>query len=328
MEKRMYNIDEAIQEINSGKSLIIAADERILSKLPVGNWIGGTIPYFIGENGGLFSQDKLYITEIPDYAISAEIKIYDAASISTIYTDAKPNGFSFLLIPCFSDVHLSFALKAPSFDNFAVRPLTGWVAGYDLNEAQATAKVFDGRTGKAMPANAIAFHVGLPSNKIVDMQIVNIFSQGSGDLIKFPNDGFTVITAFVNGKEVNFADYIIDNKIDIQYPMVADMYGAMINTSFKTIDSENKIVHLFAPVFKDIEYRVGAYIEDYVTEFLSNLPIGVDEKMFFSCNCILNYLYANLESKKTGNATGPVTFGEIAYQLLNQTMTLLTIEDA
>jgi hypothetical protein len=225
-------------------------------------------------------------------------------------------------------VHLSFALKAPSFDNFAVRPLTGWVAGYDLNEAQATAKVFDGRTGKAMPANAIAFHVGLPSNKIVDMQIVNIFSQGSGDLIKFPNDGFTVITAFVNGKEVNFADYIIDNKIDIQYPMVADMYGAMINTSFKTIDSENKIVHLFAPVFKDIEYRVGAYIEDYVTEFLSNLPIGVDEKMFFSCNCILNYLYANLESKKTGNATGPVTFGEIAYQLLNQTMTLLTIEDA
>ena len=49
--------------------------------------------------------------------------------------------------------------------------------------------------------------------------------------------------------------------------------------------------------------------------------------LFFSCNCILNYLYSELEGKKTGGITGPITFGEIAYQLLNQTMVYLTIED-
>jgi len=41
----------------------------------------------------------------------------------------------------------------------------------------------------------------------------------------------------------------------------------------------------------------------------------------------LNYLYSGLEGKKTGNVTGPITFGEVAYQLLNQTMVYMTIEN-
>jgi hypothetical protein len=40
----------------------------------------------------------------------------------------------------------------------------------------------------------------------------------------------------------------------------------------------------------------------------------------------LNFLYGELEGKKTGTITGPMTFGEIAYQLLNQTMIFLEIE--
>ena len=46
----------------------------------------------------------------------------------------------------------------------------------------------------------------------------------------------------------------------------------------------------------------------------------------FSCNCILNFLYANLEGMRTGEATGPFTFGEIAYIQLNQTLVYVTFE--
>jgi len=46
----------------------------------------------------------------------------------------------------------------------------------------------------------------------------------------------------------------------------------------------------------------------------------------FSCNCILNYLYGELEGKHTGQVVGPMTFGEVAYQLLNQTMVQMTLE--
>lgn len=47
-----------------------------------------------------------------------------------------------------------------------------------------------------------------------------------------------------------------------------------------------------------------------------------------SCNCILNYLYGELEGKTTGSFTGPATFGEIAYVLLNQTLVKLDIHAA
>ncbi|WP_439895878.1 DUF6976 family protein [Alloyangia pacifica] len=44
-----------------------------------------------------------------------------------------------------------------------------------------------------------------------------------------------------------------------------------------------------------------------------------------SCNCILNFPYDPLETKRTGDFTDPVTFGEIAYILLNQTMVRLQL---
>ena len=43
---------------------------------------------------------------------------------------------------------------------------------------------------------------------------------------------------------------------------------------------------------------------------------------------MLNYLYAELEGKKTGSIVGPITFGEIAYVLLNQTLVHLLIEQS
>jgi light-regulated signal transduction histidine kinase (bacteriophytochrome) len=42
----------------------------------------------------------------------------------------------------------------------------------------------------------------------------------------------------------------------------------------------------------------------------------------------LNYVHAGLEGRRTPGFLGPATFGEIAYQLLNQTLVYLRIADA
>jgi hypothetical protein len=81
-------------------------------------------------------------------------------------------------------------------------------------------------------------------------------------------------------------------------------------------------------VFAGFRYKLAKPVGDYVSHFQDEVPEGVGDKLVFACNCILNYLYAGLEGRKTAQFTGPVTFGEIAYQLLNQTMAYLTIEDA
>ena len=77
-----------------------------------------------------------------------------------------------------------------------------------------------------------------------------------------------------------------------------------------------------------LTYKVAAPVGDYVAAFKSNLPRSASGNIAFSCNCILNYLYSNLEGKRTGSITGPITFGEIAYQLLNQTLAYATIQRA
>ena len=61
-------------------------------------------------------------------------------------------------------------------------------------------------------------------------------------------------------------------------------------------------------------------MDDYAAEFLNRINAAGAHAPVFSFNCILNYLYGNLNGKKIPPYTGPVTFGEIAYQLVNQTL--------
>ena len=123
MVREMYTVEEVHQKLANGQNLLLAGDERLLQKLPAGNWIGGTIPYFMTRNGGLTSKELIYVTELPEYIIGCEVKCYNAETISQIYIDAPEHGFSFIIIPAQSQTHFSFALNVPNFEGFAMRPL-------------------------------------------------------------------------------------------------------------------------------------------------------------------------------------------------------------
>ncbi|MCM2278304.1 MAG: hypothetical protein NDJ89_09535 [Oligoflexia bacterium] len=322
----LHTVAEVSEKIRAGRKLLLAGDERLLGQLPAGDWIGGTIPYFMAENGGVFAQDRIFVTELPSYIRDVEITTYDSRGIHKIYAEAPAHGFSVVIIPASSPTHLEFALKAPSFQKFASQPVVGWISGVFLNDlGKVTPKVFSGKGAKMLEKEAVVMRVTLPKDKISEIGILNIFEQSEGDTITFPEDGFGAHEALVNGKKVNFAEYVREKKWDTKLPLVADYYGAMINISFQAV--EDREVKFYAPVFKGVSYRQAMPFTDYVKRFTSQMPEGTD-KISFSCNCILNYLYSELEGKKTADITGPITFGEVAYQLLNQTMVYLTINDA
>ncbi len=322
----MFTKDEVSTLINNGKKLLIATDEELLKQLPKGNWIAGSIPYFLGEEGGITTRDKIFVNELPEDIEKIEIKEYTSETIDQIYIDAPKNGFTALIIPALSPVHLSFALKAPNYKNFAMSPLIGWISGVMLEDlGKVTPKIAIGNSLKISDSTAVAMHVYLPQNRYAEIEIVNIFKQKEGDVISFMDDGFSVTDAYINGKRINFAEYVINNKIDTRLPLIADYYGALINISFQNVDKEKKKVDFYAPVFKGIQYKLASPVSDYVKSFTSQIKGLHTDSIVFSCNCILNYLYSELEGKKTAEITGPITFGEIAYQLLNQTMTYLKI---
>lgn len=326
MGKLMYDVEEVREKINNGETLLIAGDEDILKQLPQGKWIGGTIPYFMAEEGGLSTKSRIYITKLPDYINHISIKTYDKQDIKSIFMDEPNKSVSFIIIPASSEIHLSFALKAPTFEGFATRPLIGWISGIHLDDlGKITAKVFNGENREMLENKAVVMHAELPEDMYPEVKILNIFEQGEGDVIKFPEDGFNAKQVHVNGENINFAEYITKKGLDIKLPLVANYSGAMINTSFQAVDEEDGRVDFYAPVFKGVEYKQAKPIDDYISKFLSQMPEEGIENIVFSCNCILNYLYAELEGKQTGEFTGPMTFGEIAFQLLNQTMAYLRI---
>lgn len=325
MESKLYSVEEVTGFIKKNKVMALAGDERVLSQLPKGNWIGGTIPYFMNNDKGQFNQDQIFVNEFSDF-VEFKIAKYTEGNILNVVKDSYANGFSVLIIPPFQKIHETFSLQAVDLDGLFENPLVGWVAGKNLNAADDVPKIYNGATGESYTEDGIALHVKLSTDKSARLEIVNIFKKNAkGDSISFQENTFQVSSCLVNGVEQNFAQYIADRKIDTKLPIVADYSGAMINVSIKELNDLNNTVSFFAPVFKGVEYKFAEPINDYPKEFNQNLP-SVTTPVMFSCNCVLNYLYGGLEGERTEGYTGPATFGEIGYQLLNQTLTFLVIE--
>lgn len=322
----LCTIDEASARIRAGGALLLAASEGALRQLPHGQWIGGTIPYFMAQSGGCYAEDRVLVTALPQAARST-IRLYDEASLPHMPADAPRNGFTVLIVPSGSAVHRRYAEEASTYESLFLSPIVGWVAGTALDQIGAiTPKVIDGQAGTMSDTCAVAMHIPLPERVTARVGIVNIFTQGDGDVLRFPQTGFTVTDCLVNGEPRSFAAYLAERSADTRLPLVADYHGALINTSFQDVDAVRGRVTCYAPVFAGIDYRLARPVGDYAAAFKEAVPREAAEAVF-ACNCILNYLYGDLEGKQVGLA-GPITFGEIAYQLVNQTLVYLVVEDA
>jgi hypothetical protein len=322
----LMNLEQATQAIRSGAFLCLAADEALLRQLPRGNWIAGSIPYFMGQDGGETTRQKLFVSELPALDAAPTLRWYDERNLERIALDAPAHGLSVLIIPAFSGVHSLYARQAPTYEDMYLKPLVGWIAGVHLDDLGRTAPVVaNGQTLEFRSDQALALHLPLPENVYPRIDIVNLFQPGSGDTIRFPSTGFSAREAYVNGQLRDFAQYLGEQAIDTRLPLVADYSGALVNVSFKGVDAALGQVDFYAPVFDDVEYRLAQPVPDAGRAFGQGLPADA-RAAGWSCNCILNYLHANLEGQRTGPLTGPMTFGEIAYQLLNQTLVYVSLE--
>ena len=320
----LYSFDEVCGQINSGKLLHVAASENLLRKLPKGNWIGGSTEYFMTENGGIVSSELLFVTEffVPEFKISS----YCADSVSHVTNDAFENGYSIVIIPFESETHKTYAQNAAHFDGMFIKNIVGWISGTNLSKPEQVAISVNGQTGEVSQNDAAVLHLGLPKEKTVQISIINIFEQDEKTpVLEFDEEGFQVTYCRVDGRQVRLEDSVKNGEIDIKLPIVGDYSGAGINISYRSL--ENGAVNLYAPVFKGIKYRHAKPVANYAEEFSSKLAAIKNSESVFSCNCVLNFLFGELEGKKIDAFFGPITFGEIAYQLVNQTLVYVSVLD-
>jgi hypothetical protein len=326
MKNEMLSLSDTAARIAAGDIMSIAGSEEMLAQLPKGNWIGGTTVYFVTDTGGTMVRDQLFCTTF-EKAVSATPRYLATGDLAQLASGYVAGGVTMIMIPAFSAAHEAFALHGQEYEGLFDQPLAGWVTGVHLDDiGKVTPKIFDGRTGQSHSDGAVLLHVALPSGAAVELDILNIFQQGDaqGATIRFAQNGFAAHTAIVDGTEVNFAAYMAQNNIDTSLPMVANYAGALVNVSVRSVDAAAGAVNFYAPVVAGVDYRFAPPLASYADAFAARTSgAGAGQ---YSCNCILNYLYGDMEGKKTGNFTGPVTFGEIAYILLNQTLVRMDIQ--
>ncbi|PYF09468.1 hypothetical protein C8J30_10840 [Rhodobacter viridis] len=328
MKNEMLTVAEAAKRIEAGDVMVIAGDETLLAQLPRGSWIGGTTVYFVTETGGAVVRDRLFCTTISK-ATGASPRHLWVDELPRIAEGYKSGGITMIMIPAFSVAHSQFAVDGQTYPGLFDQPLAGWITGVHLDDiGKKSPKVYDGATGKGHDEGAVLLHVALPEGVSIDLDILNIFAQGDDAKLTFTfhDGGFTAKTATVNGAEVDLASYITENGIDTRLPLVANYAGALVNVSIQSVDVAAGEVKFYAPVVAGVEYRMANALGSYSQAFAQGAgDAGAGQ---YSCNCILNYLYGELEGQRTGGFTGPVTFGEIAYILLNQTLVRMDITDA
>lgn len=328
MKNEMLTVAAAAKRIEAGDVMVIAGDETLLAQLPRGAWIGGTTVYFVTEAGGAVVRDKLFCTTFPKGSAARPRHLW-VDELPRIAEGYQPGGVTMIMIPAFSVAHAQFAVEGQSWPGLFDQPLAGWITGVHLDDIGKKApKVFDGTTGKGHDEGAVLLHVALPEGVAIDLDILNIFAQGDDAKLTFTfaEGGFSARTATVNGTEVDLARYISENGIDTRLPLVANYAGALVNVSIQSVDVAAGEVKFYAPVVAGVEYRLANALGSYAQAFAQGA--GEAGEGQYSCNCILNYLYGELEGQRTGAFTGPVTFGEIAYILLNQTLVRMAITDA
>jgi hypothetical protein len=323
MKQNLITPEEASAMIRRGDRLLFAGDYALLAALPKGNWIGGTTPFFmLHPDLRVTSYDKLFVTEMPDFVKQITIQEYDYTNIKNIYNDAERLGnvVTILILPFGSKVSSEFSINATYFDNFAARPLCGWVAGRPLDTIMTEPSyVVSGIDGEAYTDIALAMHIELPDTKYAELHIFNPYKQGKGDEISFENNSVVITDALINGKKRNFAEYLREVGFDAKLPFVANYSGEMINVV--CCGMTEKEIYLSAPVFKSINYKI-AEIDDQINE-----PSLLSDKILLSITCIGNFIQPDICAQYLCKMNGPVVYGEVAYQQLNQTTVYITIDD-
>ena len=325
MDNLYLTLPEASALVHRGIIAVFAGSEDALRGLPPGNWIGGTTPYFMTGAGGVIDSERVFCTVFSE-AAECRTVAFDVAGLPGLAKPRFSNGFSYVLMPAFSAVHNIFAVEGPAYPELCDQPVMGWVTGALLAElGTRTPKVFDGLTGAVYEDRAVIMYVRLPTGYAADLDIINLFTQGDGPDILFPQDGFSAGACTVDGKPANIAQYLSSPGIDTKLPLVADYAGAQVNVAAHQIDKVASTATFYAPVMAGQVYRLARPIKDYALAYAAGAGSARDCSKMAACNCILNFLYAELEGKTTGGFVGPVTFGEIAYVLLNQTLVRLHV---
>jgi hypothetical protein len=334
-EQGLCPVTDAARMIGAGRVLLLAGTEEDLANLPQGRWIGGTAGHFLTPQGCVPAGGVVFYIDFTALAAAASWRSFGAEDVHQLAGHYPENGFAILILPGFSQLLGQVAGSIMEFDGLYNLPLMGWVSSVPLGSLPAAApqarpKIFAGGP-VAQAERAAVLYVTLAPQYFAQLQIANLFAPGDGPEIRFPQPGQIIDgDCLIGGVRRNLARYMAEAEIDQRLPLVADHEGALLNVAILQSEPQSGRVTLLGPVSPALTYRFAAEVPEYEAAFSHAAAEIVLEQAAHACICVLHYHYAGLTQPDGGagpalGITAPVTFGQIAYTVLNQTLSCLTI---
>ena len=312
MISQILDLSDTVARIAAGEILSIAGPEALLAQLPQGHWIGGATAFAMTPDGVLRLDDHLCVTRFPE-AIATTIRHLPTPALASLAKGYAPGGLTLILIPAFSTAHSAFALDAMGYPGLFDQPLTGWISGTDTGQIGTA---FNGATGLGHADGTVVMHLTLPAGRTTSLKITNPFtpSRDPAKTFRFPTTGFTVTGAMVGSQTVNLARYLTAVGLDPRLPFVTNLAGTLINVAIRSVDTDKGEVSFYAPVVEGAGYHLANPLPD-------DPAAPAQPPTVYGCGDITQHRRMG----GTGAFTGPLSFGQIAYILLNQTVVTLDI---
>ena len=178
----LRTVEEVNRLLAQGKRLHVAGDAAVLECLAKGDWIGGSIPYFLTADGGRVDRERAFVTELPPEVEQISIDFVSPDRLADVAAKAPGYGFSLIAVPAMSDIHVRYAVEAHDLPDIFASPLIGWVAGVHLDDlGKAKPVVFNGQTGESATDRIVALRAHVTDRVKPRIGIINLFEQDSGD---------------------------------------------------------------------------------------------------------------------------------------------------
>lgn len=321
----MADAEEAAELIEAGHVLVLAGAERDLARLPAGRWIGGTVSCFLTPDGVIKTAGKLIYADLTPVAVKTELRQLNARQLRGLSAHYPDNGFAVMILPGQSSLLQAIATEMPDWRGLYNAPLAGWVSAVSLSQlGQTQPKVFCGN-GTARHDIAAIMYVSLPEDVFAELNIVTPFSTASNTSVHFLAGGYSIPDlCLINGQRGNLARLIANGDINAALPLTADRDGALLNNSIITSDPEAGTVTFLNPIDPSLTYRFAEPPQAFVDAF-AKASAGIDlPGAALAPVCVASLRHLDDAIRPMLPAIAPVTFGQIGYTVLTQTIACLS----
>lgn len=190
---QLMTIDAVVRLIRSGRTLAITGVESALDQLPIGAWIGGTMPYVKDLLGSAKTDRQVFVTELPNRCQTV-LQYHAAADLSALAAQTPAQGYSLAILPVGSPAHQRYAAACGDDPGGFAAPLVAWLASVDPTRVGLQQPlVYVGKTGQKLTDGVAVAHARLPEGQRAADALGALLEPEGVEVLSFTHGGASAL---------------------------------------------------------------------------------------------------------------------------------------